>query len=138
MIRGMTLLWAALAVAIGCGLFLLKYQVQSLEDELAGLQRQIRTDREQIHVLEAEWAFLNAPSRLAELSQRLIGLEPLGAKDIVALAALPPRPPVTPGAVDGSTGHPMIGALPQTTPSGKPLPHHKPATAAELASVRQP
>ena len=49
---------------------------------VASLQREIRTERETIAVLEAEWAYLNRPDRLLALSEehftelRLMPLHP--------------------------------------------------------------
>jgi len=126
MMRG-TILWTVLAVAAGIALFLLKYQVRSLEDELAALRHQIRKDKTEIHVLEAEWAYLNDPARLARLSTELLDLKPIRGEQFVSLATLPYRPP------EGVA--PLAEAAPFTE-DGTPLPLRKPHRAAELARVR--
>ena len=66
MMRGATIVWAVLATVAGTGLFLLKYQVQAQEQRLSGLHKQINGDQEAIHVLKAEWSYLNDPGRLRE------------------------------------------------------------------------
>lgn len=69
MIRIMVALWSVLAVGVGVGLFLLKHEVQSLEDDLNRINRDIQARQESIHVLKAEWSFLNDPARLRRLAE---------------------------------------------------------------------
>lgn len=142
MIRAATLVWAMLAIAVGVGLFMLKYEVQGLEDELTRLNREIRADRAAIHVLEAEWSYLNDPARLRDLATRHLGMAPLAPDQVSTVAQLPLRPPPPepeaapdeaptiprterkplPPAVGGGGGHPMV-----SVPT--------PAPRAELASA---
>ena len=77
MMRAATILWAALAAVAGTGLFMLKYEVQAQEQRLAGLHKDIMEAQEQIHVLKAEWSYLNEPARLREQTERHLGLHPL-------------------------------------------------------------
>lgn len=92
MIRGMTVLWALLAVVAGVAMFLVKYEVQSLEEDLRQVNRAIRTDRQQIHVLQAEWAYLNQPDRLRAMAEKHLNLKPLDPTQVISMSALPPRP----------------------------------------------
>ncbi|MEA2755047.1 MAG: hypothetical protein QOJ54_1336 [Aliidongia sp.] len=82
MIRQPTLVALALCMTLGFTLFQVKYDVQSLEDQLIKIDRQAATDQEAIHVLKAEWSFLTKPARLAELSDRHLPLHPLTASQI--------------------------------------------------------
>ena len=59
-----TLLWLALAIVAGAGLFHVSYRVQSLEENLTQVNRDILREQETIHVLRAEWSYLNEPTRL--------------------------------------------------------------------------
>lgn len=77
-----TLLSLALCMGLGVSLFLVKYDVQSLEEQTLKIDRQAAADQESIHVLNAEWSFLIQPTRLAELSERHLSLHPLTAKQI--------------------------------------------------------
>jgi len=88
-----TLLWLALAIVAGVGLFQVSYRVQSLEDQLTRVNRQILAERDTIHLLNAEWSYLNEPTRLAELAQRHLNLTPLAATQMVAIEDLPLRLP---------------------------------------------
>ncbi len=93
MIRPATLALLTLAGAAGGALFHVSYEVRALKDELASLDRQIVADRDDVHVLRAEWSYLNQPARLEELSRRHLGLAAVTADQIGTLAALPMRPP---------------------------------------------
>jgi cell division protein FtsL len=48
-----TLLWLALAIVAGAGLFHVSYRVQSLEEELTQVNRDILREQETIHLLHA-------------------------------------------------------------------------------------
>lgn len=89
MMRGMTVLWAVLAAAVGVGLFMLKYEVQTLEDRLAGLNRDIYRNQESIHVLKAEWSYLNDPTRLRDLSERLLSMRVVKPSQVALIESLP-------------------------------------------------
>ena len=88
-----TVVWLSLAIAAGVGLFHVSYRVQSLEDELAHVNRDILRQQETIHVLRAEWSYLNEPSRLAELNRRHLTLKPLSADQMMRIEDLPLRLP---------------------------------------------
>jgi hypothetical protein len=67
---------------------------------VASLQREIRTERETIAVLEAEWAYLNRPDRLLALSEehftelRLMPLHPDHFSDPMKVAYPTPEDPL--------------------------------------------
>ena len=98
MIRLTTLIWLALASLAGIGLFQVKYRVQSLEQDLGQINRQILRDQEAIHVLGAEWSLLNEPARIADMSRRHLELTPFTAAQLAQFADLPDRiaPPPAP------------------------------------------
>ncbi len=86
-----TLFWICLAALVGFGLFHVKYKVQELEEELGRLNADIMREQETLHVLRAEWAFLNRPERLEDLNARFLHLGPLTPAQIGGLDDLPPR-----------------------------------------------
>jgi cell division protein FtsL len=86
-----TLFWIALVAAVGFGLFHVKYKVQALEEEMARLNSGIVHEQEQLHVLRAEWAYLNRPERLEDLNRRLLGLGPMSPAQIGNVDSLPVR-----------------------------------------------
>jgi cell division protein FtsL len=159
MMRGMTILWTVLAVIIGIGLFLLKYQVKALEGQLAQVNRDIRAQQEAIHVMKAEWSYLNDPERLRELTERHLGMKPMRGEQMIQIADLPmapPRPDAEPqqqtppeASPDGRTpdtrapeGRMMVDATP-TQPAQPAAPltrgiHLKPAERMPAASAAAP
>jgi len=93
--HGATILWAVLATVAGTGLFMLKYQVQGEEQRLRHIQKQIVQTEEEIHVLKAEWSYLNEPTRLRELAERNLAMHPMKATQLSSIDSFgmaPPRP----------------------------------------------
>ncbi|MEK9724373.1 MAG: hypothetical protein VW405_12950 [Rhodospirillaceae bacterium] len=86
--RQSTLALLLLTVAVGVGLFLVKYRVQSLEDQLQDLNRHIASDRERIHVLRAEWSHFNEPGRLRALAGRHLDMMPVHSDQVVSSASM--------------------------------------------------
>lgn len=89
MIRRSTILGIAFVCAVGAGLYQLKHEVMMLEKELGRVNRAILDDQESIHVLRAEWTYLNEPRRLEALSQRYLKIAPLSAAQVVTIEDLP-------------------------------------------------
>lgn len=93
------------------------YRTQAALREMTSLQTEIATLREGLRVQRAEWAYLNRPDRLQELTALnfdRLGLLPLqpeqfGQTDRIAFPA-PDLPPIT-DAID------MIGGLPVIPPA---------------------
>ena len=91
MIRGMTgtILWVCLAGVVGVGLFFVKHEVSDLETRLAGVTHDIQSNEEEVHVLQAEWSYLNDPARLRELAEKHLGMRPIAPTQIATLDTLP-------------------------------------------------
>ena len=100
-----------LAIIVGFGLFHVKYQVQDLEEELARLNAAILKEQQQIHVLRAEWSYLNRPARLDDLGRRLLKLEPITAARIIRITDIP----MLAEADGGAPGAALSSAERQTT-----------------------
>lgn len=94
MIRPGALVWIGAIVLMAITLFLITYQVQSVEKETAALNREAIAEEEAIHVLKAEWSYLNRPERLATLAERHLGLQSVGPAQLIAAKELdaPPAP----------------------------------------------
>ncbi len=89
--RFVVMIWLIAIVVGALGLFHVKYQVQRLEEELDLAQRSILHRQESIHILKAEWSYLNRPARLSDLAERHLGLAPLDSSRLVRLDDLPFR-----------------------------------------------
>lgn len=100
------MLLLALALIAAVGTFVLKHEVQKLEAKLGDVHARIVSDQEALHVLRAEWSYLNQPERLKDLARRHLDLLPLAPGQIVRLEDLPFR------AV-----YPAAGILPDSSPS---------------------
>ena len=90
-VRLSLVIWLIVAGAVALGLYQVKYEVQRLEEELHQVRSDIRQDRVALHVLEAEWAYLNRPERLQRLASKYLDMGPAGARQVAAVTALPPR-----------------------------------------------
>jgi cell division protein FtsL len=128
-----TLFWSFLAALVGFGLFHVKYQVQTLEDRLAKLNRDIVREQSQIHVLRGEWAYLNRPERIEELANRHLALAPpKPATQIGSIADLPMRP-----AADDTPD--TIAAVHQPAAKSVPTPSHRlPSTPLTMPAAAVP
>ena len=82
-------LWITLSCVVGWGMFVMKNKLQTLEKELAQINRNIQDDVKTIHVLNAEWSHLNSPSLLRKLASKHISLNPVQAEQIINYSALP-------------------------------------------------
>jgi len=95
LLKHTTVLCLVLAVGLALVLFFVKYEVQSLERELAELNRTLAEDRQAVHVLRAEWSHLTDPDRLRRLTQRHLEIRPVEPGQLGTAAdidILPPRP----------------------------------------------
>ncbi len=104
-----TIMWLALTVAAGTSLYMVKHQVQDLEDRLAVFDAQVAKDRAAIHVLHAEWAYLTRPARLSELVKNHLDLVPPRPDQIVTSIERIPMAPVddAPAGALGGMDRPM-------------------------------
>ena len=90
-IRPGTIVWFCIVVAVGYAMFQVKYEVMQQEQTLAGINKQIADDRDQIRVLNAEWSYLTRPARIEELSARFLHLGSLNSIQILPPSAVPER-----------------------------------------------
>ena len=65
------------------GLFQIKFKVQNLNRELAEIKQQLEHEKSSIHILKAEWAYLNQPERLNRLSKKFLDLKELKSEQIM-------------------------------------------------------
>lgn len=129
MIRPGTVVWFCIVVAVGYAMFQVKYEVMQQEQTLAGINRQIADDRDQIRVLDAEWSYLTRPNRIEQLAGRFLQLQgmssaqivapgdvPLRANASAALAADPASSPASAPAATAPTGTRLAGATGRAQP----------------------
>ncbi len=81
-----------IALLSGVSLFVLKYHVKAEEELLQKTHREILQTKREIHMLEAEWAYLNDPQRLLALVQSQTDWRVIAPKQLVTLTDIPLRP----------------------------------------------
>lgn len=86
-IRLSTYLVGGSIILLGVVLFQIKYTVADLESTHQQLKQAICSKNEEIHVLNAEWAYLNGTARLQELVRKYLPkLKPVKGNQVVPYA----------------------------------------------------
>lgn len=122
-------------VAAAAWTYHINYETKQALTRVDRLRAEIAAEREAVEVLRVEWAYLNAPDRLARLVARnndRLGLVPMdpGHFGDVAAVPFPPRPPLSaPPAEDIPEG------LPAEPPEAAP---EEPLLVSELAASVAP
>lgn len=99
MFRTHDMLLIALMVATAGGTYKIKHDAQVSLKQITQLQRDIRFEEDSMELLKADWSLLTQPARLQKLAEtygKELGLQPLGAHQIVGLADIPIKPPAAP------------------------------------------
>lgn len=122
------LFWGGLIAAAGGVLFQTSYDVQDLEEKLAGLNRKIIQEQESIQVLKAEWSYLNDPTKLEQMAQAYLALQPTEPRQYLAMDVIPMRPA---DAVPPAAQPPGIAPLP-------PMVRAPGTGNSQLAAARAP
>jgi cell division protein FtsL len=74
-----------IASCVGFALFQVKHEVIDVEKELTFALREINREEESLHVLKAEWSYLNEPQRLQALADKYLDVEPIVSDQMVTL-----------------------------------------------------
>jgi hypothetical protein len=119
MIRIGTFVWLALLTLIGVGLYQVELGVLAKEAELKQITQKIDANRDAMHVLDAEWSYLNDPTRLADLARRYTDMVPVTPTQLAGFERLMPRQaPVIDGVPPFERNWP-VDPVPETTPADK-------------------
>ncbi|MFZ4541044.1 MAG: cell division protein FtsL [Rickettsiales bacterium] len=81
-------------VVLAIGVYLVKYSVQGVQRDVTVLKADLAREKESLHLLNAEWAYLNRPDRLRRLADRHLDLVPLDSRQIDQVSVLPAAYPV--------------------------------------------
>lgn len=115
---------AALIVGTASWAYNVNYKTITVLEQVDSLRADIALERETLQVLRVEWAYLNAPERLASLVERhqdRLALVPLVPEALGEVAVLPFPKGRTPGDMAES---------PLALAPGMPLPEARPASWA--------
>ena len=103
--------WLVLGGCLATFGFHVSDDVVNLEKELRAVERAILEEQRAIHVMTAEWSYLNRPARIAELAERHLSLAPIDARNMVTFEDLPNRAPA-PGSSVAEAAPPGEGDQP--------------------------
>ena len=87
--RTTILTWIIFILPLALGLFYVKHIVANLEGDYASLEKNIKSDKEEIHVLAAEWTYLSRPERIKDLSAKYLDLSPTKSTQIADISQIP-------------------------------------------------
>lgn len=137
-----TLFWLCLAMGSGFAMYMVKYGVQNLEDDLAQVRKQTVAAQVDMRVLDAEWSYLTQPERLATLNQQFLQLGPIAPKQLeTTIAEIPLRPAPAPSAVmvaEASPAAALAGVPPSTQTPAPALPGARlPVTPVALETAAE-
>jgi len=131
MINLATLFWLVLVSATGFAMFAVKYQVQSLEDELNRTRKETIAEEHAIRMGEVEWAYLTRPETLEQMNQRHLSLMPIATTQLRGSLADIPLRPSSPPPVEET----VMSAEPQGENAPGPFAMAPPQTPAEAAQA---
>ena len=103
---------AIILLACALGLYQVKYVVRNVRKNVTSLTKQLKEEQQAMHVLDAEWAHLIRPDRLAQLSGNHLGLIPVSVQRMQDVGQLPPRETETAAAEAPATpAHASVAAM---------------------------
>lgn len=84
----LSIFWVSVIVVSCFMLYRVKYEVQSLKAQIAQISLEIAQERESLHVVAAEWAYLNRPERLQALSDKYLAGKNVTVDQVAVLEAI--------------------------------------------------
>jgi hypothetical protein len=131
MIRLLHILVIAALVLAAADVYKIKFESTRQAQRVAKLRLEIRREHDAIATLRAEWAKLDNPARIQDLTKRHLALKPLDARQIDRLDNLPERPPdlvplAEPDPIGVVIAHPELvdrtptASLPPAAPNKRP------------------
>lgn len=81
--------WLFLAAVIAVVSFMLKNEVVALENRLEKTNEQTIKNQETIHILRAEWSYLNDPGRIRKLAEKYAHMRPMKAEQFITFSDVP-------------------------------------------------
>lgn len=70
-------------------LYSVKYRVQDLRAQVVDTERELKAEKEMLHVVAAEWAYLNRPERLQSLANKYITSSRVTVDQVAEIEAIP-------------------------------------------------
>ncbi len=92
MLRPVVVLSTVMIFVLAAGVFYIERRVENLRQDLIYLNSSILENKERIHVLKAEWSYLNQPMRLEQLASAHLPLEDMKVAQVKPVEYIPLRP----------------------------------------------
>lgn len=95
MLKTLDIVLIAIMISAAAWTYKVKHEAETIESEMAQVERRIALEKETIALLEADWTLLDQPQRLQQLASAFDGdlqLQPLRPDQIVEPDELPARP----------------------------------------------
>ena len=134
MFRISTLIWLVLTIITGSLLFGFGQKAEDERHAILRLERQIKSEQQNMDILNAEWSYLNRPSRLRDLSEKQLKLKTVDNLPVIedeTVEYLSPPPPEVEETEQVEIEEKDNGnfALSTPAPSAKPEPPDPKAAA---------
>lgn len=100
-------IWVLVITVASFMLYRVKYEVQALRIQIAEVSRQLRQEKEAMNVVQAEWAYLNRPERLQQLSAKYLSTGAVTVGQIAEVEAIP-----FPKRLEASAGSAAVRPVP--------------------------
>lgn len=91
MLRFVNICLVLALVALAYVIYEVKYEARALDEDIAGLRKDVEAERDAVAVLRAEWSLLNRPERIERLAQKYLKLGPARADQLVTLDTVSER-----------------------------------------------
>jgi len=89
MSRLATVIWMVVIVAAALMLYMVKYQVQAIRNQATETASELEAEKEALHVVNAEWAYLNRPERLQQLASKYLAASDMTVDQVAQIEAIP-------------------------------------------------
>jgi hypothetical protein len=104
-LRAVNVVFLAAMIIAAIVTYALKHQAEAAAEQVARLQTDIAKERDNIRTLNAEWSFLNQPSRLDTLVKEhadYFGLQPFTPDQVAVIEEIPMRNQSSTGSAPGA------------------------------------
>lgn len=82
-------IWFSVIVVASFGLYQVKYEVQSIRGQITSTAQELEQEKEALHVVAAEWAYLNRPERLQQLAGKYLVSKGVRVEQVAEVQAIP-------------------------------------------------
>ena len=82
-------IWFSVIVVASFMLYQVKYEVQSIRAQIAQTSQELEQEKEAMHVVAAEWAYLNRPERLQQLAAKYLVSKGVTVQQVAEVEAIP-------------------------------------------------